>query len=883
MKALKPQRLGLLQRVVEHDRRCTLVVSVLVYVPLASPRKPLTESSLWRELAGELPNGVLDEGLPKPRGEVLVTGRAFAPGGKPAGAVMVRLVLGELDKKLAVLGDRYWKNGTPTEPVPFAEMPIDYAHGFGGEGYAPNPLGKGVVPIETEHGPVLPLPNIEDPARLIASRGDRPPPAGFGPYDLTWPQRFEKVGQRYDEKWLRTRFPGPAEDFDAHFYNAAPADQQIDGFFAGDERFVLEGMHPSLPRLEGALERLVVRVFATQRDDADEHFRELGTRLDTVHFFPHLGRALCIYRGTLPVAEDDAGDIVHLVVAAEDPAHPKPVEHYQRVLAKRLDKDKGALASLQDQDLMPPESAGWAARLDPGDLGEMTRLEQRTLQNMERGRERRLAEGRAELAAAGFDPDEGAPELPDLGPLPDPYDFDAVTEYLEKAEREAEKLQAEAERKGAELEQQAKAAFAEAGFDWEAEKDKAMAEAGGLPKFSADEHLVMLHDMARIAREGDQPMEDLERDLTDPRFEQMLRDLEERVRAAYVASAHLLPAAGAVGHEEREMLRVVVGAAKAAGESLAGRNLTRADLRGLDLRGMDLSGVLLEGADLSGADLSDADLSGAVLARADLTGAILSGAKLRGTNLGASLLKGTDLSGAQIEEAALGRAVLDGAVLLGARLHEVDFLETEFAAADFSHLESSRLLFLKADLRRVAFTGARLSEARFIEVDLRGVDFTGADLDRAQFIMCRGDGACFAGARLGGAVFVHESSFAGCSFAEASLAGANFRQTPLAGGDFRGAALAGADLSGCDLTGASFHRIRARAARFIRARLAGANLRGADLLDATLSKAVLAGADLTGANLSRADLSRVRTDGATNLEAALMLDTRLEPKHDGAR
>ena len=59
--------------------------------------------------------------------------------------------------------------------------------------------------------------------------------------------------------------------------------------------------------------------------------------------------------------------------------------------------------------------------------------------------------------------------------------------------------------------------------------------------------------------------------------------------------------------------------------------------------------------------------------------------------------------------------------------------------------------------------------------------------------------------------------------------------------------------------------------------------RGADLLEATLSKAVLLGTDLPGTNLSRADLSRARVDGATQLDRALMLDTRVEPKHDRPR
>ena len=56
-----------------------------------------------------------------------------------------------------------------------------------------------------------------------------------------------------------------AADFDVGFYSRAPADQQLAEFFAGDEAFRIEGMHPSEPALSGKLEPLVVRAFATQR------------------------------------------------------------------------------------------------------------------------------------------------------------------------------------------------------------------------------------------------------------------------------------------------------------------------------------------------------------------------------------------------------------------------------------------------------------------------------------------------------------------------------------------------------------------------------------------------------------------------------------------
>ena len=885
MKVIKPQRLGLLQRVVQHRRRCTLVVSVLVYVPLDSPRTPLMEMSLWKDLAEVLPGGVLDEGNPKPRGEVLVSGSAYAPGDERVQAVMVRLAVERagaalVDKKLAAIGDRWWAGSRPTEPVAFRQMPLDWGYSYGGEGFARNPIGKGARSVDSPHGAVVPLPNIEDPNKLVASPKDRPEPAGLGAYELTWPQRFDKIGSDYGPDWLEKLAPGPASDFDAGFYNVAPLDQQIDGFFSGDERFLLEGMHPTRRALEGGLVPLTVRVLVTQRfgedEEAKERFVAHETRLDTVHFFPDRERAVLVYRATIDVSEDDADDIVHLMVAAEDPAAPRPLEHYQEVLALRLDKERGALASLRDADLMPPVEAGWAVKPDYGDMADMTRLDQRKLEKAERGRKRALAEAKAELIAAGMDPGDAFDE-PDPLQAPDPYDIDGIMAFSEEMDRRAADMKAAAEIQRERLEAEARQGFAEAGLDYEAEVQRVADQAGGPIEFSAEEQLLMLHDMARIAAEGGQPLEDLERDLLDPRYEQMLRDLEERAQAAYAQFAHMMPPA-CVGEERRALLRVRVITAHDVREPMARQNLTGADLSRLDLRGIDLSGALLEGASLVGTDLTDANLSGAVLARADLTDAILDSANLDGCNLGAAVLRRTNLSRATLHQAVLIRAELDGAILHGAQLRGADFIETKFTSADLSHAELTEPLFMKTDLRQVVFTGSSLSTARFIEVDLRGVDMTGASLDKATFVQTQGDDACFAGASLNGAVFVHESSFNRCVFAGARLTSACFRKAPLRGCDFEQADLGGADLSGCDLRAANLHQAKLRGALLVRTDFREANLRGVDLLGAIVHKARLEGADLTGSNLSRADLSLVRADGETSLTDALMLDTRVDPR-----
>src|SRR5262249_51799236 len=200
------------------------------------------------------------------RGEVLLTGYAFPPGGKPAPVTAARLAVGPVDKTIWVVGDRFWKATGPSEAVPYEKMPLGYDRAFGGQGYAQNPTGKGYAPVKTESGDTVhPLPNIEIANKLITSPRERPLPTGFGPIDPSWPQRIKKTGT-YDRKWLENRYPELAEDLDPTYYNLAPEDQQIDGYWQGGERFVLENLHPEKPQIEGVVPSFRARAFVTRVD-----------------------------------------------------------------------------------------------------------------------------------------------------------------------------------------------------------------------------------------------------------------------------------------------------------------------------------------------------------------------------------------------------------------------------------------------------------------------------------------------------------------------------------------------------------------------------------------------------------------------------------------
>lgn len=868
MKTIKPQKLSILHHTLEVAGRLDLCVTAMLACPFDAPESPLHEASLWKMLAAELgPDVVPDAGMPKPRAEVLVFGQAYPPGGAQP-ACSVRLRLGDIDKTLSVVGDRTWdESGAASAPAPFSAMPITWANAFGGPDDAANPVGKGAG----ERGPTRPLPNIEDPAHLVKDPEDRPRAAGFGPYDVTSPERASRAGT-YDDAWLKSRSPELPLDFDLAFYNTAPLDQQRDAPFVGGEVFTLENMHPERPVLEGRLPRFRARIFVKLRGG---ELREVPMRLETVQLFPGSARMLILFRGITGVTEEDASDVLQLVAACEEPGAPRPVAHYEAVLAERLDRKRGALASLREGDLMPQGPAAKVSLDEIADPDLATPIEHLLRRNMRRKTEREIEEARARIRAAGLDPDEHVPAA--LPPQqPDPPALDEIEGVVTQAKEEGARRKAEADEKRAAAEAEVRQQCESAGIDHDKKLAELREKQGGPPTFSAAAELEKLQDALTLARNAGVRLPAIEAQLADPELPRRLQATEDGLRDVYRKHAHRLPAAPSAAASLTAQARAELPAGAQGGVSFAGRDLTGADLAGLDLRGVDLRSALLEGAKLAGANLEGADLTGAVLTRADLTGADLTGARLAGCNLGHASLVGAKLEDdVDLSRAILAGADLSGASLRDARLDRTDLGEAILRDTDFGGVVATNLTFMRSDLRGAKLARASFVKCNFIEVDLRGVDLRGVVLTSATLVGVDAGGAVLRGARLTKLCVVQGSSFEGADFTGALLGDANLRATKLAGCDFTRAELSGADLSECDLRGARFDRAIGHEARFTRADLSRASLAGANLMLADFARAKVHGASFLGANLFRTDLSRMDTDDATVMTDAKLTQARI--------
>lgn len=864
MKAIKPQRLGLATKVFEDRQEPYLVVTAMAFFSFEPPGSLLPEIAMWKLAAVELgKDAALDAGMPKPRGELLITGRAHPPGGaRPA--CSVRAKLGAIDKTLYAVGNRHWRFGAPTEPEAFTVMPISYENAFGGPEYEPNPLGKGSASQKGEKGEIHVLPNIEDPKHLLQSPKERPPlPSGFGPYELTWPQRYSKMGT-YDDKWLKERYPGFAADFDLTFFNTAPQDQQIEGYFRGDEPFTLENLHAGKSGIEAKLPGIRARVFINSDPD-QVTLREMLMHAETVHLFPHAERGILFFRGMLKVAEDDAADVRHLIAGFEALDDPKPASHYELVLSQRLDREKGHLYMLRDRDLLP---ASMAKPVRDDEEADAPFKDEKLFQkNCRRRVEFEMERARERLRAEGLNPDEHMPA--ELAPERKSGDLDELPELVERVEAEADAAVADAEKLRTAAMEEARRTCAEHGVDLDEVIAAQMKKGGGPPKFSADAQLEGLREQKALADRAGVTLPVLEAQLADGSLEEKLRKVERALFETYRSYAHFFPAASTLEGESADDARKRFVADREAGTSFAGRDLTGIDLSNLNLEGADFRGAFLESANLSGSDLRGADLSSAVLARADLTRAHLSGANLTSTNLGEAILDHADLSGGiRATGVVLTKANLAHADFTGADLSGADFRDAVFAGTCFDDVTAPDSTFLKSNLTGLSCVRADLHESVFLEVSVAGVDFRGANLSKASFVMVNGDKASFHGAKVDGLRVVKDCSFEGADFAGAVMDGALLRDVKLRGSDFSSARLSGADLSGADLRDAKMKRVVAVGALFVKADLRKADLSRSDLMDAVLQRANLRGTNLEKANLFRADMMRVEVDGETSTKGA---------------
>ncbi len=247
----------------------------------------------------------------KPKVDVILTGHAHAPGGRPVRSLLTRLAVGDLDKSIEVTTDRHFdRNGQLVEGDPFAYMPLAYELAAGG----PDTWNPAGLPVGTRDSlGNLPLPNLLPGGQQIVSADNLfVPPVGYGPIPPHWPFRREKLGHRplrdVPEVWHGQTLP---EDFPREFFNSAPPDQQLVSL-PDEPTITLKNLSPTHPILTSRLPPLRPTVIC----ETPLGTSSLTPRIDTLHIDVDYAQCTVVWRTHLPRREQRDDD---RIIIALDP------------------------------------------------------------------------------------------------------------------------------------------------------------------------------------------------------------------------------------------------------------------------------------------------------------------------------------------------------------------------------------------------------------------------------------------------------------------------------------------------------------------------------------------------------------------------------------
>jgi uncharacterized protein YjbI with pentapeptide repeats len=922
MRVHKPLQLSLQHKTYTWHKKHQLAVSYLLGFPFDRSQPLLLEQDLWKFLPTQaLPNGIIDACMPKHQGEVLVYGAYQAPGGEPVTSDRVGLKIGPVSKSLAVIGERYWRALLPpTEPEPFTEMPISYELAFGGEGHAPNPIGKGIAEVEYFGEKRVPMPNIEDPNNLITSQDARPSPSGFGPLDMMWQYRQAKTGT-YDDDWLQNHFPGFPPDIDWTHFNTAPPDQWIPEFWTGDEAFTIHNMHPHKPEVNGRLPGFRARCFIEKNMGSGPLFSEVDMHAETVCLFPASETGVLIYRGVVEITEDDACDVEQLLMAFEDLAQkPRSRDYYEEALRNRLDDKKLFRYMMNTRDIIPAsERCGFARMLDGLDMDGESALASNLQARADSEKQKALdlldaqkQKFKATLEAAGIDPKPHLAKFDQTGePLNDP-DILAIMQTMEKIlpgcsagdggtikleeidfsqfDELGRQMDALAKTRKEETRQQLQDMIDKVkGTDAEQQLRKKVEEAlrrmderPDLPRPQADLALSQLSEQIQRLSDARDQMRRLgvtanqlpQVDVDIDELREKLGEGLESVKAMYRKGAHYVE--GKPPHSEpMDIIQGQFQTALKNGEKLAGRDLAGVNLSGLDLSGRDLSDCFLEYANLARCNLQGANLQRAIITHANLSNADLADADLRDANLGDSILDGANLTRAQLENAEFSKASLREAHFIDCNLADMNFLETKMAGVDFSGSSFAGANFLELDFSGAKFVGSVLHECNFLQSTLENTDFSGADLGGSNFVECKLDHSRFTKANMTNTRFPMGCSLTHCNFDHANLDKVNMRDAEVADSSFEFATFHQADFSGANMQRTKFYAAEGKRALLNKTDLSGADFSSVNLMEGSLLKARLTNADLRNSNFYAVEFMQA-TVGGTDFRGANLDLTKLE-------
>jgi hypothetical protein len=251
----------------------------------------------------------------KPRADVTVVGKAYAPPRELSRMVVARVQVGTMDKRVQVHADRFLtSDGNVVDDKFFSKMGIGYERAFGGPNTA-NPVGIGVEGRPDSRGRVK-LPNLQAPGTQLTGPNAKRRPYAFGPIPPTWPSRASLLkGTSVDflnDDPLSQELPA---GFQWGFFNVGPPDQQLSEI-RGDEMIHLEHLHPDEQKLDIQLPGFYPCVYMQRASEA----HRVQMKGDTLWIDTNRLVLTVTWRAQVPL-EGDPNAAIRVLVALGRPDH----------------------------------------------------------------------------------------------------------------------------------------------------------------------------------------------------------------------------------------------------------------------------------------------------------------------------------------------------------------------------------------------------------------------------------------------------------------------------------------------------------------------------------------------------------------------------------
>jgi uncharacterized protein YjbI with pentapeptide repeats len=738
-------------------KKYSMSVALLVRFNLHPDGEPSPDSKspVWDVLKPAMKGySTYDEGWPKLLGEYIVFGAAYLPSMQTLQPISAVVSIGDLSKQLAVFGDRHFNvAGLPTNPITFERMPISPQTAFGGESDQTNPYGKGADVKKEASGELLRLlPNVELPNAPMTSPFTKTAVAGFWPFYADMPQRTQYLG-KFDENWVKTRWPHLPVNTDFSFFQVAPEDQCLKvGFWKGGEAITVQNMHDKHAVLNANVPHLRVRIFGASQNVKGEFVAgEAKTRLETVFLVPDFLTGIALFRAVIEVDDPEGSDIVGLCAEIEQIDQPaKPTDYYIDSFINKLKNELG--------DVVP--------KLMPNLVSKQE--EEKELDKMLAELEHQRQNFVAQMSELGMPESQiisklkGNPQTRALA-LAIEHTTGGIGGFFNEMKDFAQSVQ-------------------------NVEK---VSKKGGPPKVD-----FVASRLARKEVLARQAASESCRELILPNADLSGLDL-----SGLDFSGSVLMGASFIGS-------VAVGTkfdrATLTEANFVGADLSKASFVLSGLSQAKFQGVNLLGANLAGSDCSQANFTDAMLENVDLSATSFLGAQLRNANLVNASAHKADFTG----------SILVQSNFMGANLIQANFSATDLSEANLSKTRCINASFSCSKMHKAKFAGADLSDSSadkgtqatavdFRDAHLDKVSWVGANLCGSNFDRITGNSADFSAAVMT-EVTMRRAEAKGIIFDKASIEKSDFSMSNFMESSFARTKLSNVDLLSCNLYGANF-------------------------------------------------------------------------------